>query len=53
MSIKPPTFVFHHNFISFLSAVPQEFFLPVHHTHQTHTAQASRPSKHKLLKVNP
>lgn len=51
MSIKPPTFVFHQLFLSFLSAVPQEYFLPVHHTVQTQTAQATSTSKHKSLKV--
>jgi hypothetical protein len=35
--------------LSFLSAVPQEFPLPVHHTNQTHTAQAISTSNHVSL----
>jgi hypothetical protein len=51
MGIEPPISVFHHIFIGFLSAVPQEYLLPVHHTHQTHPVQASRTSKHKSMAV--
>jgi len=47
-----PISVFHHYFISFLSVVPQEFFLRGNHTDETDAVQASRISKHEAVNIN-